>query len=100
MTVSRNLAGDTCGVCSGTGRGTGPFGTPTTCHGCRGTGRSAWRSGESPFGTPFPGSDAARSEGCRCPVLDNGHGDPALARDRGGWIIVVGCPLHSPTEAA
>lgn len=45
---------------------------------------------------PFPGSDQARDLGCICPVLDNGHGNPALTRDRGGWVVVVGCPLHSP----
>lgn len=44
---------------------------------------------------PYPGSDAAIAAGCTCPVLDNGHGNVGLARDRGGWIIVVGCPLHS-----
>lgn len=46
---------------------------------------------------PFPGSSLAVERGCQCPRMDNGHGDPGLARDRGGFVIVVGCPLHSPT---
>lgn len=40
-----------------------------------------------------PGSLAARDVGCTCPVLDNGHGDPTLARERGGWVIREGCPI-------
>jgi hypothetical protein len=43
---------------------------------------------------PYPGSDEALAAGCRCPVLDNGN--VGLARDRGGWIMVLGCPLHRP----
>lgn len=49
---------------------------------------------------PNPGSDAAIEQGCICPVLDNGHGNEAFARDRGGFIVVVGCPLHSVTSEA
>ncbi len=45
---------------------------------------------------PYPGSAAAREHGCICPRIDNGHGNVGLARDRGGWIIVVGCPAHDP----
>jgi hypothetical protein len=43
--------------------------------------------------TPLPGSDVALGAGCTCPVLDN-HGDLSLARDRGGWIFTMGCPVH------
>jgi hypothetical protein len=42
----------------------------------------------------MPGGDQALEQGCRCPVLDNGHGNVDLARDRGGWHIVSDCPLH------
>lgn len=45
---------------------------------------------------PNPGSDAAIAQGCMCPVIDNGHGNEALAKDRGGFFITVGCPLHTP----
>lgn len=44
---------------------------------------------------PRPGSDEALAQGCKCPVLDNGHG-----RGRGGdgnrygWVISENCPLH------
>jgi len=40
---------------------------------------------------PNPGSDAARALGCRCPVLDNGHGQ---GRGNGTFWIVQGCPIH------
>jgi hypothetical protein len=46
--------------------------------------------------TPLPGSDAALEAGCKCPVIDNGRGNLSLARDRGGWIFTVGCPIHDP----
>jgi hypothetical protein len=47
------------------------------------------------FGTPNPGSDTALSMGCKCPVLDNGHGRRApYAPD--GWWITQGCPVHAP----
>lgn len=42
-----------------------------------------------------PGSPAARSEGCTCPVADNHHG-----KGRGGdglnygWYVFETCPLH------
>jgi hypothetical protein len=42
----------------------------------------------------MPGGDQAVEHGCLCPVLDNGHGNVDLARDRGGWVIVSDCPLH------
>lgn len=48
---------------------------------------------------PYPGSDEAIDAGCMCPVMDNGRGNVEAARDRGGWWIGVGCPLHSPTAA-
>ncbi len=44
---------------------------------------------------PYPGSSAALAGGCLCPVLDNGHGNPRLAEDRGGWIISMACPMHA-----
>lgn len=50
---------------------------------------------------PTPGSDAAIAQGCTCPVLDNGHGNPQIGVTR-GWYIAGDCPLHanraSPTE--
>lgn len=44
---------------------------------------------------PNPGSDAALNAGCICPVLDNCHGRfPPYPPD--GWVIIHGCPVHSP----
>lgn len=66
------------------------------------TGGEVLRRPDSPVDLgepPYPGSDAALDKGCLCPVLDNGHGNTGLARDRGGWIVVVGCPLHSPNAS-
>lgn len=45
--------------------------------------------------TPNPGSDNAITQGCTCPILDNGHGNPELGKIR-GWWITEGCPLHAP----
>ena len=50
-----------------------------------------------PLGTP--GSDEALSNGCRCPVLDNGHGKGYLGGvtdDNGRTIYVISeaCDLH------
>ena len=45
--------------------------------------------------TPNPGSRFARDQGCRCPVLDNNHGQwPPQPPD--GWWINPDCPLHGP----
>lgn len=43
--------------------------------------------------TPNPGSDEAVKQGCTCPVIDNGHGNPELGETR-GFYYTVGCPLH------
>lgn len=38
-----------------------------------------------------PGSDDAIADGCRCPVLDSGHG-------HADWVVIAGdCPLHGFT---
>lgn len=42
---------------------------------------------------PNPGSDEARAQGCRCPVLDNCHGK-AAPYPPDGWFINENCPLH------
>lgn len=47
---------------------------------------------------PNPGSDAARSMGCLCAVLDNNYGrHPPYPPD--GWVVTVGCPVHAPRAA-
>lgn len=52
-----------------------------------------------------PGSDAARAQGCQCPIMDNNRGKyppypPAPDMPEGGWYMVVGCPVHDRTPAA
>jgi hypothetical protein len=42
-----------------------------------------------------PGGDKARERGCTCPVLDNGYG---RGRGNGTYVIVWGCPVHSPEK--
>ena len=42
--------------------------------------------------TPNPGSVEALRLGCRCPVLDNGHGKRPGAW---GWTINLECPVHA-----
>ena len=47
---------------------------------------------------PNPGSDEALAQGCRCPVLDNGHGKGILWGGKPSFWITKGCPLHDTTE--
>lgn len=42
---------------------------------------------------PNPGSDEAIAMGCTCPVLDNGHGNERLGKER-GFVISCDCPIH------
>lgn len=55
--------------------------------------------GGSGFGRP--GSEAAREQGCVCPVIDNHHG---LGRrgdgDQHGWLVIESCRVHGPTRSA
>ena len=46
---------------------------------------------------PNPGSDKAIKRGCKCPVLDNGHGNKELGRIRGFWIS-GDCPIHGKLD--
>ncbi len=42
---------------------------------------------------PNPGSNAARAQGCVCPVLDNNHGTSPPWPPNGWWISEE-CPIH------
>jgi len=46
---------------------------------------------------PNPGSDEAIKLGCKCPVLDNNHGEgfPCGNSKASCFWINEGCPLHS-----
>lgn len=44
-------------------------------------------------GTPNPGSDKAKDNGCVCATMDNNRGKWA-PRPPDGWWITQGCPLH------
>lgn len=51
-----------------------------------------------------PGSERARDDGCRCPVMDNAHGKGWLGGvpdDDGNIAYVISgeCPLHAPRFA-
>jgi len=51
------------------------------------------------MGSPNPGSPEAIAQGCKCPVLDNGHGLGWLGGvlDEAGQTIFAingDCPLH------
>lgn len=45
---------------------------------------------------PRPGSEAARANGCKCPVIDNhygaGYGGDG---EKYGWIVTSDCFLHT-----
>lgn len=44
--------------------------------------------------TPNPGSYEALALGCRCPVLDNAHGEGVPYGGERSWWINGECPLH------
>ena len=50
---------------------------------------------------PNPGSPEAKAQGCKCPVIDNGHGSGAFIDPDSGdplfWINSA-CPLHGVRE--
>lgn len=52
-----------------------------------------------PCKVPYPGSDEAIKKGCKCPILDNGHGDKEIGRIRGFWIN-ANCSLHGDDNEA
>ena len=41
-----------------------------------------------------PGSAEARAQGCRCPVIDNGHGRGYMGI-AGIFVITETCPMHT-----
>lgn len=46
---------------------------------------------------PNPGSDKAIKKGCKCAVLDNGHGAGCGRQDTDGtplFWITESCPIH------
>lgn len=43
---------------------------------------------------PNPGSQEARDQGCKCPVLDNNHGRSA-PWPPDGWWMKPDCPVHA-----
>lgn len=47
--------------------------------------------------TPPPGSDEALDQGCKCPVLDNGHGDGRFGNGE-QFVYVMGCPVHEDED--
>lgn len=49
---------------------------------------------EEEWQTMPPGSDAAITNGCTCPILDNGYGEGFVVNGRRQWWIAEACPLH------
>lgn len=52
---------------------------------------------------PHPGTDAAIHAGCKCPVMDNGHGRGYMGgvKDADGDVVFVvteGCNIHDSRE--
>ena len=48
---------------------------------------------------PNPGSREAVKQGCRCPILDNGHGRGYMGgvKDKDGntlFVYLASCPVH------
>jgi hypothetical protein len=46
--------------------------------------------------TPNPGSDEARKLGCKCPIIDNGHGRGVYTDEAGNPLFWINgnCPIH------
>lgn len=51
---------------------------------------------DTPHTPPNPGSPEAVAQGCRCPVLDNGHGKGS-GWGAGVYWIAGDCPVHGGT---
>jgi hypothetical protein len=49
--------------------------------------------------TPNPGSDAAITLGCKCPVMDNGRGRGYMGI-KGLFVYSGECPIHAKKERA
>ena len=51
---------------------------------------------ETPMTDPTPGSDAAREQGCKCPVMDNARGRGARGTSGPSAIFYINgdCPIH------
>lgn len=47
-----------------------------------------------------PGSAAALKEGCRCPVMDNYHGNGLYEDEHGKTVFIImgNCPLHAKED--
>lgn len=46
-------------------------------------------------GEPNPGSPSAIEAGCKCAVIDNGHGRGYMGQPD-VFVITAGCPVHGP----
>ena len=46
---------------------------------------------------PNPGSEEAISQGCKCPVLDNGRGRGYMGQP-GTFVYSSACPIHWTQE--
>jgi hypothetical protein len=47
---------------------------------------------------PNPGSPEALTKGCRCPVIDNAHGEGTGWGGAAAFWINIRCPLHGEKE--
>lgn len=47
---------------------------------------------------PNPGSPEAVKLGCKCPVLDNGHGNGYMGM-KGVFVMVGNCPIHGKPKS-
>ena len=56
------------------------------------------RKKTAPEVIPAPGSDEALTAGCKCPVLDNGHGTGS-GWGPGKFWVNGDCPLHGGEAA-
>lgn len=43
---------------------------------------------------PNPGSQEAKDQGCRCPVMDNAYGRGYMGHS-GIFVYMIDCPIHA-----
>lgn len=58
------------------------------------------QDGELVITVSTPGSSAAISAGCTCPVIDNSYGKGFLLEDKRCFWYAADCPVHTKKEQA
>jgi len=82
------------------GKGSGRYAPKTGPGGDAILSKSVERRLKVQLRVPNPGSDAAQIAGCKCPVLDNHHGEGIPSGNKGEfhYWINANCPVHGTPD--